>query len=212
MPEPRHLHDGRHDAMMRCLYLQEGIGIDMACAKAVCGQMWVPASSGMCPVAGQAKQAATSNQPAGEIPEQSMLYKGNAGAPGAHPSQQTTTNCHKPANEVCCMPTCSWWSWTLCEELLTDTNMLLCHCQVRMQRHGGATHHTCLTLQVLEMYYPRDSQGAFYRQTDDVVPQAWMEGMISEVQIRMLKMGAPVDDRSRISKHMYKWAACPLRQ
>ena len=48
---------------------------------------------------------ATSNQPAdGEVPGQLMLYKGNGGAQGSRPAQQTSTNCHAPARDVCSLP------------------------------------------------------------------------------------------------------------
>ena len=56
----------------------------------------------------------------------------------------------------------------------------------------------------MEKYYPRDTSGAFYRQTDEVVPDAWMEGMVSLVQLKMLEKSKVVDERDNISKHIYK--------
>ena len=66
------------------------------------------------------------------------------------------------------------------------------------------TDHTCPTLQVMEKHFPRDGQGAYYRQSDDRVSDPWMQGLVSSVQLKMLKQDAQVDARENIIKHLYK--------
>lgn len=56
----------------------------------------------------------------------------------------------------------------------------------------------------MDKYYPRDSKGAFFRQTDGVVPDSWMQGMVSLTQLKMLEKTKQVDERDIIIKHMYK--------
>ena len=56
----------------------------------------------------------------------------------------------------------------------------------------------------MDRFYPKDSSGAFYRQTDEVVPDTWMQGMASLTQLKMLEKTKQVDGRDNIIKHIYK--------